>query len=262
MTKPWWMNSRLLAEDDGEGSGEGSGGGEGADGKSTISKELEKDEGSGDDSDKSKDKSDEGKDDKKAEEGKEDKEGSDDGEGEGDESKKDGEQEPVDFAKIEMPEGSTIDEKTAADFLESDFGKKLTQDDAQELVEFATKWRESQTQQVVDEHNDKLAGWDKDWSKSETVAKEFEGSLEQANVHVMAAVKEFFPKVDADLWDATGFGSNPEVLKGMATIAKKLKLVEANMEGGGGRPPEKSTKNAAHSIFKAMHAEDKERAAS
>tara|TARA_R110000803_G_C11989469_1_gene321874 strand:+ start:20165 stop:20869 length:705 start_codon:yes stop_codon:yes gene_type:complete len=188
--------------------GDEGGGGAGDDKKDDESSLL-----GGDDDKKEDDKKDEdssllGGDDKKGDDKKEDK-GDDD---------KDKAQAPEKYESYEVPEGFAMGEETLSQFNELAKGMNLSQDQAQQLVNVATKQNESFRDEQDNAWNDVRDNWVADIKAD----KEFGGDNFTETVERAKRARDKFGS-DAlkEFLNETGFGDNNELVKCFARIDKE-----------------------------------------
>lgn len=163
-------------------------------------------------------------------------EGGKEGEGAGSEGAKEGtdaagkegekvDDKPIEYADFTLPDGIEASPEQMAAFKEAAAGAKLSQEQAQGLMDLHTKalteaatkpyeiWRDTQEQ----------------WQKEIKADPEFGGAkLETETIPSIArAIKAFSPNADAEkalrqAFSFTGAGNNPEMIRFMARVGKSL----------------------------------------
>lgn len=134
-------------------------------------------------------------------------------------TQKTAEKAPEKYESFTLPEGLELNPELLGKFEELAKGYNLTQDKAQGLVDMAS-------QLVADVQKKQAEQWDKirdQWVKDIKEDKEFGGAkfgetMERAN----RTVRSFFSDVFVKFIQDTGYGDNPELIKGLAKIDKAL----------------------------------------
>lgn len=146
-------------------------------------------------------------------------------------AQKTAEKAPEKYESFKMPEGMDINADLLGKFNELAKGYNLTQEKAQGLVDMAG-------QLVADVQKKQAEQWDKirdEWVKEIKEDKEFGGAkfnetLERAN----RTVRTFFSPTFIKFIQETGYGDNPELIKGLAKIDRQLsedKMVDGQPSG-------------------------------
>lgn len=228
----------------GEGGGDGAGGGDGKPGDGDGQGDGEGSSGDGDGS------GEEGKG-GDADAGKEGEgEGKKDGEGAGD-GEPDGEK-PGEFdtSKLEVPEGTSIDEKWMERFTGNETIQRLTQSEVQGLIpvlgEFVADQQGAWSDALIDHVNQEVKEWTEALATHEFV-RNHGNDIERVAALARAARDVYFPDMQ-DLFTSRGLGSHPTMVVGMARLAEDLGLDPSKLEGGS-PTKEGGAKSAAERIF-------------
>ena len=281
-----WELFRLMSPDDGDGGGgdgggsggdgDGDGGGDGdsggdgdggdgGDGDGGDGKESSKGKAKlkptvlgdgkkkGKDGDDSKPKDGDGSDDG---DGKKDGEdGADgDGDGEGDEQ----ERGKFDMDAFKIGDGFKASPDALKKFTDLKVASEITQDGAQELVDFAqdliAETSLANDNALINHQNDLNDGYLKEWEGSDTV-KGYK-SIDEANRDAIVGRNFLLGGDDGEvselidtLLNTSGLGAHPIVLAGFARITKLLNLNEAKIEGGGKPEAQKPKASSAATMF-------------
>lgn len=128
-----------------------------------------------------------------------------------------GETKPEDGAaveyKFEAPEGVEFDAEVLGEFTEFAKGKKLSQEDAQQLVGFAAKMAEKQHAA----HVQQVQAWGEE-AKADT---EFGGAKFDENLGFAKAARDKFGSEKlTELLQVTGLGNHPEVIRFFWKVGK------------------------------------------
>lgn len=135
----------------------------------------------------------------------------------------------VEYKDFKLAEGMNADAETLANFKELAKGLKLSQEDAQKLVDLQAKMATQQTKQIQDKWVEVRQSW-KDAAKSD---KEFGGEKFDANLAVAkkALAKFGTPELN-DAIETYGMGDHPEIIRLLYKVG--LTLTEDKiMEKGG-----------------------------
>lgn len=150
---------------------------------------------------------------------------------------------PEKYADFKLPEGVEIDKSAMEGFLPLAKKLNLTQEQAQELVDF-------QASQVAHGQKASQEAWDTmqaDWIKAAKTDKEIGGPAFNEHVGYAAkAIKQFgTPELKAAL-DATGVGNHPEFIRVFAKVGKAMS--EDKFHIGGAEAPS-TPKSLAERLF-------------
>lgn len=165
--------------------------------------------------------------------------------------------------ELKLPEQTSLDtavvERTAA--IARELG--LSQDNAQKTLEFVNNEVAAQIQAVTEAHKPGGAEWTKNvetWEKAALADPDLGGSgkpeVLKGNADLAQRVlAKFFPPVVKEFLIETGFGSNPDVLRGFVSIGRAMSegsLVTATPSATAARTPEEK----AQRMFPTMAKKD------
>lgn len=128
--------------------------------------------------------------------------------------------EPVqyDFSKVQMPEGYTLDEAEAKQFLDVIKDTGLTNEQAGSIVKFGTEYGQRLVEAVQAEHQQMIAEW------GETAKKELGADFDKTVALCGSAIehmKDVAPGLRQAL-DETGAGNRIEIVRVLAKLGEML----------------------------------------
>lgn len=162
----------------------------------------------------------------------------------------------VDLSKIAMPEGVAVDEKWMGKLGELPFISKLSQEDAQSMIdtlgEYVGELEKGFAQRHVQEQIQRVADWTKAIQEHPYVMQK--GGLDKIVPLAVAARDAFFSDLPEfkDLLTAlneSGLGAHPAMVVGLARAAERMELAEGVPLGGGRPNAEGGKKRAADKLF-------------
>lgn len=134
----------------------------------------------------------------------------------------DGEPAALSLEALSLPEGMAIDPELGKEFLEFAASKKLTQEDAQGLLDLSLKLEAKKAEQ----HQAAVT----QWAAESKADKEFGGASFDANLSLAAKALDAFGSPElSSLLKSTGFGNHPEVIRTFVRVGKAVgedKLVQ------------------------------------
>jgi len=136
---------------------------------------------------------------------------------------------PETYADFVMPEGMEVDAELLSEFEPVFKELKLTQEQAQKLVDIQAKQVEAGRQSQVDAFNQLM----NDWSEQSKNDKEFGGDSFNENVKIaQTAVNKFGTPELKQLLEEHGVGNHPEVIRFMYKVGK---LTQEDVPGNTGQ---------------------------
>lgn len=136
---------------------------------------------------------------------------------------------PETYADFVMPEGIEVDAELLSEFEPVFKELKLTQEQAQKLVDIQAKQVEAGRQSQVDAFNQLM----QDWSEQSKSDKEFGGDKFGENVKIaQSAVNQFGTPELKQLLEEHGVGNHPEVIRFMYKVGK---LTQEDVPGNTGQ---------------------------
>lgn len=171
-------------------------------------------------------------------------------EGEKAESDKDAQKsdEPGEYEEFKVPEGIELDKEAMEAFIPIAKELKLSQEDAQKIVDIHNKVIQDSQAQFTKAVEDMQDGWlSASLKDPEIGGDKFDGVVE--------TVQNFFkgyndPELN-ELLNQTGIVNHPSVLKFLHNVATASK--EDNLSGGGNNVPAKEELSAAKTLFPNMN---------
>lgn len=137
---------------------------------------------------------------------------------------------PEQYEEFKVPEGYTVDDKALEEFVEFAKGRDMTQDQAQEILDYYTKNLETMFSQQAE-------AWEntrKEWVESARSDKEFGGQRFQENLkHVSSAMKQFGTPELRQVLNDSGLGDNPELIRFFYRVGKLAGEGEFHTGSGG-----------------------------
>lgn len=153
--------------------------------------------------------------------------------GKTDETKKEEAPKEVEYTEFKLPEGFVADPEVTTEFKTAAKELKLTQEQAQKLVDMQTKLVTKQDKAIQDQWKATQDEWR---SKSES-DKEFGGKDFKANVGIAKTALDKFgtPELKAAI-NSTGMGNHPELIRFFYKVGKAIsedKVVPGNQRPAG-----------------------------
>jgi hypothetical protein len=136
------------------------------------------------------------------------------------------------FEKVDLPEGTPVDEEMMETFKKVAHESGLTAKQANDLQKWYMSNMGDQFENMVRSAEDEMA------NAQTSLRKEWGNAYDQKMNQAMRAVREFGgDQLVAEL-DSSGFGNNPELIKAFAQAGEKI-MGDVNLEGGneGARTP-------------------------
>jgi polyhydroxyalkanoate synthesis regulator phasin len=146
------------------------------------------------------------------------KETSEEKDGEADKSKEDGV--PDEYADFNIPDGFEVDQVAIDAFKPLAKELELTQEQAQKLVDFYNDGAQKTSDESQTYYSDLMTEWQETVrSDKELGGKNFEGSLSAAR----SALDAFATPELYEIFETTGMGNHPEMVRVFARIGKAVK---------------------------------------
>lgn len=149
---------------------------------------------------------------------------------------------PVEYAEFTAPEGTTLDVEAITELKALAAEKKLSQEDAQKLVDLGTKTMQRQNQALISQLEQVRA----QWTEASHTDKEFGGDKLSANVAVAKQALDTFgtPELSKMLKES-GLGNHPEIIRAFYRVGKAIS--EDKIARGTTRPAGED--NSARSFY-------------
>lgn len=137
---------------------------------------------------------------------------------------------PADY-KITLPEGFAPDDKFLSEFQTTSAEAKLPLDVAQKFADLGTKLVQANIDALNAQHNQTVA----DWVKEAEAMPEFQGELKaKTQVFLGRMMDEFGTPELRTVFDETGFGNHPHLIKMLIEMGKALMEGEPSAPGSPG----------------------------
>ncbi len=154
-----------------------------------------------------------------------------------------GEDKPIEYADFTAPEGVTLNTEAVTELKAFAAEKKLTQEDAQKLVDLGAKTMQQQQAALVSQIEQAQA----QWSEASRTDKEFGGDKLTENVSVAKAALDKFGSPElSKLLGESGLGNHPEIIRAFFRVGKAIS--EDKLERGTTKPA-----NATDDLAKKMY---------
>lgn len=144
---------------------------------------------------------------------------------------------PTDTAEVtayqdfNVPEGQTLIPEVLEKFKSAALDAKLTQEQAQHLVDMGAEMSAQITQQAWDAHNARIA----EWGEQAKADKEFGGDKLNENLALASKAMTAFATPELkQVLDQTGLGNHPELIRAFVRIGKQIS--EDSLVPGGSMP--------------------------
>lgn len=149
------------------------------------------------------------------------------------------EEAPIEYKDFTLPEGFEVDADVSKSFKEAAKELKLTQEQAQKLVDMQTSLATKQSKVAQEQ----WAGVQKDWREKAQSDKEFGGKEFQANIGVAKkALEKYGTKEFKDAIESTGMGNHPELIRFLYKVGKSISEDKIMSEGDKGQAPREHAK--------------------
>lgn len=151
-----------------------------------------------------------------------------------DDTKKEEAPKEVEFTDFKLPEGYVADPELTGEFKAVAKALKLTQEQAQSLVDMQTKLATKQSTAM----HEQWANTQKDWRAKSESDKEFGGTSFKANVGIAkTALDKFGTKEFREAIENTGMGNHPELIRFLYKVGKSISEDKINTTGVGTKGP-------------------------
>jgi len=138
---------------------------------------------------------------------------------------------PETYQDFTLPDGNEIAPETLEEFKQAALGAKLTQEQAQHLVDMGSKMSAQITQQAWDTHNAKVA----DWQEQAKSDKEYGGDKLHENLALASKAMDAFATPELkQVLDQTGLGNHPELIRAFVRVGRQIS--EDKLVSGGSMP--------------------------
>jgi hypothetical protein len=148
----------------------------------------------------------------------------------------------IEYAEFKLPDGLVLDPNVADEFKKTAKDLKLSQEQAQALVDIQSKHVQEMNTKIQHDFKNQVNAW-----KEETI-KELGPSLKEDQAYIAKVVKQFGTPELTNLLNQTGLGNNKDVVKFLINVGKNYsddKFVDGKKSEG--------TKDAAKSLYPNMN---------
>ena len=151
---------------------------------------------------------------------------------------------PETYTTFDLPEGIEVDQTMLDSFLPVAKELNLTQEQAQGLVNLQTKQLQTAALAQTEAWDKTIDGWTNDSENDQEIGgKDFDSNLAVAKL----GIEKFGTKELLEVFDATGVGNHPEIIRVFYRIGKMIK--DDNVVFGTTNTPDKT---AAEILFPNM----------
>ena len=135
------------------------------------------------------------------------------------------------YQDFNVPEGQALMPEVLEKFKAAALDAKLTQEQAQHLVDMGAEMSAQITQQAWDAHNARIA----EWGEQAKADKEFGGDKLNENLALASKAMTAFATPELkQVLDQTGLGNHPELIRAFVRIGKQIS--EDRLVPGGSMP--------------------------
>lgn len=161
--------------------------------------------------------------------GAEGKAGGDGAQGEGDAGKEKPTGAPESYEAFKVPEGLTVDDTALTEYAQLAKEANLSQEQAQQMVDFGARIAQNAVKSVLDEGNAQISKWAEDSKKDPDIGGD---KLKPALAAGRVAIDKWGSPALVQALNETGLGNHPEVIKFFAKIGALAQ--EDRIVGGSG----------------------------
>ena len=153
---------------------------------------------------------------------------------------------PIEYADFAAPDGVTLNTDAVTELKAFAAEKKLTQEDAQKLVDLGAKTMQQQQAALVSQIEQAQA----QWSDASRTDKEFGGDKLAENVAVAKQALDTFGSPElSKMLKESGLGNHPEIIRAFFRVGKAIS--EDKLERGN-PPPANATDDLAKKMYPTM----------
>lgn len=135
------------------------------------------------------------------------------------------------YEEFKVPEGQEINPDIMDEFKSAALDAKLTQEQAQHLIDMGAKMTEQLTQKAWEAHNARVA----EWGEQSKADKEFGGDKLNENLALASKAMDAFATPELkQVLDQTGIGNHPELIRAFVRIGRQIS--EDRLVPGGSMP--------------------------
>lgn len=150
---------------------------------------------------------------------------------------------PIEYEAFKLPEGVELDDTLLGEFTPLAKELKLTQEQAQKLIDLQAKSVQQMSEQMSERMESEHLTRVKEWADKARADEEFGGARFAESINgAKSALKKFGTPELETLLNETGFGNHPEVIRVFHKISKLVSEDAVIASGQGGAKPQDPAK--------------------